>query len=253
MKPEVRSRWIAWSAAFEGRVPAMYLDQKGLVTCAVGNLIDTGAGISSDGIALPWLTKSGNVPATPEMIQAEFRRVKARQDLKDAGLGSRLAITTLYLDNAAIDALVLRKLDANDAYFRRHIPTWESWPYQAQMVRHSIAWACGEGEPYPKFEAACARADWTTAITECLIAGEATNRGLIARNAAQRELLAELKSTNAAPAPSGRGSPAAAPSPVAPGPAPEMERAAPAGKESLRTGWLEGLIARLLALLGRKV
>ena len=238
MNPEVERRWIAWSEQLEGRIRWMYLDIKGLVTTGVGNLIDP----VEAALRLPWLVAATGKPATEAQIRAEWAHMKAQTDLAKRGARAAGEMATLALTNAAVDGLVLAKLAANDAVFAGRIPGWRDWRWQAQMVRHSIGWACGPHYAYPKFEAAVARGDWATAITESLIPGESTNRGLIARNAAQRALLKELQ--NAAPAERPRVPPSS-PLPAAPGPAPSpAARAAP--------GWLEGLVAFLRSLFSRR-
>ena len=200
MNPEVRSRWIAWSAQFEGRVAWMYLDQHKdkngnldpLVTTGVGNLIDASPQADPWRPALPLPWRLSGSPATPDMIRAEWQKVKADKSLATKGWQAAGRVTALRLSESAIDDLVLARLEANDAIFARRIPTWSTWPYKAQMVRHSIGWACGPNEPYPKFEAAVAARAWAVAIEECYIPDK-NNPGVVPRNAADRALLRELQ------------------------------------------------------------
>jgi len=236
MNPEVARRWHAWSEPLEGRIRWMYLDIKGLVTTGVGNLIDP----VEYALPLPWMVSATGQRATEAQIRAEWQHMKANPDLARRGARAAGEVATLSLTDAAVDALVVAKLEENDAVYARRIPGWQAWPWQAQMVRHSIGWACGPHAGYPRFEAAVAAGDWKTAITECLIPGEGTNRGLIARNAAQRALLKELQ--NAAPAPSPGIAPPP-PSPAGAGPAPERARAAPEARPWWRA--LLDLLARL--------
>ena len=238
MNPEVARRWHAWSEQLEGRIRWMYLDIKGLVTTGVGNLIDP----VEYALPLPWMVSATGQRATEAQIRAEWQHMKANPDLARRGARAAGEVATLSLTDAAVDALVLAKLEENDAVYARRILGWQAWPWQAQMVRHSIGWACGPHAGYPRFEAAVARGDWKTAITECLIPGEATNRGLIARNAAQRALLKELQNAAPAPAP---GAPVPGPSPgtVA---APATAGAAPPAPRS--GSWLEGIVALLRSM-----
>lgn len=74
-----------------------------------------------------------------------------------------------------------------------------------------------------------------------------TDAAATARRTMYRTKALGVLSQNAAPAPTGRGSPADPPPSAVAGPAPSQGRAAP------QQGWLEALIARLLALFGRKV
>lgn len=227
MNPEVKSRWLAWTAPFEGRYGIIYADKDGGATTGEGNLLPDVA----SALRLPWKRKVDNSLAARDQVTAEWNRVHGNMRLAKAGAEEAKRESTIYISSADIDLLVLDRLTANDAIFARHIPTWSAWPWQAQMVRHSIGWAEGPSSPYPKFEAAVARRDWMTAIKECEIPGEATNRGLIPRNKADRELLLSLASGQQAPLPSAPPAlpPAAAPSPT-----------------HGRWDWLEAFVAWLL-------
>lgn len=238
MSPELRRRWVAFNAPFEGRVQWMYLDIKGLVTTGVGNLIDP----VEYAVTLPWRVRVSGWPASEAQIRAEWSHIKAQTDLARMGAVAAGRVATLVLTDDDIDALVLAKLDSNHETLRRRFPEIDQWPLEAQIAVHSMAWAMGPGFPrtWPRFSAACDVKNWASAAAECWIP-DAKNPGLVPRNAKNRDLL--KAASNAAPAlPPGRGSPAVPPA-VA-GPAPERERAAP--------GWLETLIARLLALFGKR-
>lgn len=239
MTPELKARWVAFNAPFEGRVRWMYLDIKGLVTTGVGNLIDP----VEYALALPW--KRGGERVGPSVIRDEWERVKGDTRLAQAGYIAAGTVTTLRLDDPDIDALVLAKLGANHAVLQRRFPEIDAWPLEAQMAVHSMAWAMGPGFPrtWPRFSAACDVRNWASAAAECWIPDD-KNPGLHPRNVKNRELL--KAASNAAPAPTGRGSPADPPPSAVAGPAPSQGRAAP------QQGWLEALIARLLALFGKR-
>lgn len=242
MTPELRRRWVAFNAPYEGRVQWMYLDTKGLVTTGVGNLIDP----VEYAITLPWRVRTSGWPASEAQIRAEWTHMKAQTSLAHQGAAAAGRVATLVLTDDDIDALVLAKLESNHETLRRRFPEIDAWPLEAQLAVHSMAWAMGPGFPrtWPRFSAACDVKNWASAAAECWIPDE-KNAGLRPRNAKNRELL--KAASNAAPAPTGRGSPAVpTPSAVA-GPAPSQGRAAPP------QGWLEALIARLLALFGRRV
>lgn len=191
--PIVREKFMSFSVPKEGRMDCMYLDVKGYVTCGVGNLLEN---TSEDRpvpvvFTLPWKRRLDNQPATRAEIEAEWYRVNVRTDLADASSARRRAITTLYLTDAAIDALVFAKLEANDATLKRQFPGMAAWPWQAQLALHSMSWARGENgyeREYPKLTSALRRRAFATAAAECRIAGEATNKGLIPRNEANKQL-----------------------------------------------------------------
>lgn len=241
MTPELRRRWIEFSTPFEGRIHWMYLDIKGLVTTGVGNLIDP----VEYAITLPWRVRTSGWPASEAQIRAEWTHIKAQTSLAHQGAAAAGRVATLVLTDDDIDALVLAKLESNHETLRRRFPEIDAWPLEAQLAVHSMAWAMGPGFPrtWPRFSAACDVKNWASAAAECWIPDD-KNAGLRPRNARNRELL--KAASNAAPAPTGRGSPAVPPPSAVAGPAPSQGRAAP------QQGWLEAIISRLLALFGRK-
>jgi hypothetical protein len=185
----VREYFPEFSRPLEGRVPYMYPDIKQLVTVAVGNLIDDPEAAA----ALPFVHKDDGAPATREEILAEWQRVKDDPTLASRGHKAAGKITTLMLTETAIDELVRSKFDSNEAALRRAFADWASWPADAQLGAHSIAWA-GAGFPakWPKFRDAAARHDWTTAAEQSRL-DTTGNPGVADRNTANSQLF-----TNAA-------------------------------------------------------
>ncbi len=191
--PIVREKFMNFSVPKEGRMDFMYLDVKGYVTCGVGNLLEH---VGEDSplpvvYTLPWRRRSDNQAATRAEIEAEWFNVNRRTDLAEAGPSRRRAITTLYLTDAAIDAHVYQKLEANDAVLKRQFPAMATWPWQAQLALHSMSWARGENgyeRAYPRLTAALRTKDFRLAALECRIAGEETNRGLKLRNESNKQL-----------------------------------------------------------------
>lgn len=192
MMPAVLAAFPAFTDKLEGHCDCMYVDVKGLVTTARGNLID----LSSDPAALyPWAPamtlpwQLNGAPATQAQVRAEWLTVKGRQDLAGKPYPSRRAITTLRLTNDAIDALTNERLEANDVYLSHRFPGWPSFPADAQLAIHSLAWACGPAFNFPKLVAAVNDADWAAAADEIAMSGTATNPGIIPRNRVNRLLL----------------------------------------------------------------
>lgn len=182
MRPSVREAFIAFTVPLEGLVRHMYADVKQLVTTGIGNLIDP----SSYAASLPWRRPDGT-PAARAEILAEWKRVK--EDRNAARLGHRYAarITTLRLRDEDVTGLVLSKLDQNDEHLLRRFPDWETWPADAQLGTHSMAWALGPGFAFPKMVAALRRRDFVGAAVECTISEEG-NPGVKPRNVANRLL-----------------------------------------------------------------
>lgn len=182
MKASVRDGFVAFTTPLEGCLPFMYLDVRGLVTTGIGNLIDPVA----YALHLPFLRDDGT-PATASEIEAEWRLVKSRSDLKMHGGKAYAILTQLRLSDEGIEALVARKLAQNDQHIAARFSEWESWPADAQMAVHSMAWACGPGFHFPMLEAAIKAQNFTMASLECTI-NETGNPGLKPRNAANRVL-----------------------------------------------------------------
>lgn len=181
MRTAVRDAFVTYTSPLEGVVHFMYCDVLGLVTTGIGNLIDP----AQMALGLPWLRADGS-PATQREIAAEWMAVKARQDLKMQGGMAYKQVTRLHLDDAGVAALVMGKLDANDAFLIKRFPSFEDWPADAQLATHSLAWACGPAFRFPKLAAALENQDFDTAAAECTIHPEQGT--IVKRNAAQRIL-----------------------------------------------------------------
>lgn len=190
MRAAVRSAFLAFTAPLEGRVRHLHLDVQGLVTTGVGHLVDTVA----EAQRLPWQVGDGGPAATPEQIAAEWATVKSRQDLRNTPAERAFGpITTLRLSDAAIDELVLAKLDANEARLRRtpEFASFDEWPADAQLGLLSMAWAMGpaftDDHRWPSFRGAVALHDWAAAGEHSRM-NAADNPGLAARNTANHTL-----------------------------------------------------------------
>jgi GH24 family phage-related lysozyme (muramidase) len=175
MREAVLAAWHRFSEPLEGRVEHMYLDVLGLVTCGVGNLIDSrtheSAGLAL-ATALPWRRPDGTLASADE-IEAQWRALRARRDLSQRHyrfardyLETRFRYA-LTLTDEAIDELVARKLASNEVELRKRFPSWDSWPADAQLAVASMAWAMGPGFPaaFPTFTRLMNGGDFVTAGT----------------------------------------------------------------------------------------
>lgn len=189
MYQSVQSGFRAFNTPFEGSIPFMYLDIKGLVTVAVGNLIDPVILAQ----ALPFRFKNRpdiatpGAPATPSQIAAEWQTLKNNGSLAQEGYKACDPITQLELSDDAIDALILQRLTQNESFLKRQLwfQNFDAWPADAQLGLLSMAWAMGPAGPasFPHFRAACQNAEFSRAAAECKM-DEAGNPGLIPRNRA---------------------------------------------------------------------
>lgn len=183
MRPAVREAWRRVNAPWEGRLPFMYLDVKGLVTTGVGNLVDPIALV----LSLPWKTADGT-PATRQQVIDEWHNIKSLQQYRLMGGGHYKRFATLFLDDADIDALVMTKLNENDKYLADRFPEWHDWCADAQMAVHSLSWAVGPFFRFPRLEIALKADDWRLAASEVRM-DETGNPGLKPRNAANKHML----------------------------------------------------------------
>lgn len=178
MKDSVRTAFVGFTTPLEGCVPWMYLDVKGLVTTAIGILIDP----IQYAMPLPWQHLDGSLASRDE-VAAEWLRVK--QDPVAAQRGHRYTegITHLRLDPAGVDLVVSRKLQQNADHLKARFPEWDDWPADAQLACLSMAWACGPAFRFPALEARLRARDFAMAAGECHI-DERGNPGLVPRNRA---------------------------------------------------------------------
>ena len=175
MRLAVLNAFAGFTGKFEGSLDFMYLDDHvapdgspdPLVTTGRGNLIDpVGAAL-----ALPWLHRGDDAPATQDEITAEWTTIKDLTDMAPYGGNAFRSYTSLYLAQVAIDDLDAATLAQNERVVSRYFPKWESFPADAQLGILSMAWAMGPGFPvgYPLFTIAANRGDWSTAAAESTI------------------------------------------------------------------------------------
>lgn len=193
MHTKTREEFLPFTVPLEGCVPWMYLDILGLVTVAVGVLVDP----MSLALDLPFVRQDG-APASRDEIRAAWTAVKSRPHLAAQGHRVAARCTTIRLTDDGVRIAVDRRLDAIERVLGARFPHWDSWPWEAQLGTLSIAWACGPKFAFPKLAAALQARDWATAAVECAIR-EAGNPGIKPRNVATRALFAQAASAVAEP------------------------------------------------------
>jgi GH24 family phage-related lysozyme (muramidase) len=189
MYPAVQSSFLAFSTKFEGRVPYMYLDVKGLVTVGVGNLVDPVEAAQTLPFRFknkPGITAPGS-PATADQIAEEWQILKNDTGLAAKGYLACEPLTQLELSDDAMNSLILDRLTRNESFLKRQqwFQDFDTWPADAQLGLLSMAWAMGPAGPgaFPSFRMACKNLDFTTAAAQCKM-NEAGNPGLVPRNQA---------------------------------------------------------------------
>jgi hypothetical protein len=156
---------------------------KGLVTIAIGNLVDPLA----YAMVLPMVDKVTGTAATRDQIAREWQRVKHDPTLARLGHRAAAHVTSLRLTPEGIQRVVLGKLDEVDRQLAKRFPSWEAQPADGQLLVLSMSWAMGAAFRFPAFEAAFARGDYRACADECKM-NEQGNPGLAPRNVMNRQL-----------------------------------------------------------------
>jgi hypothetical protein len=89
--------------------------------------------------------------------------------------------TKLRLTDDSLESLVIGKLLANDAALVQRFPKFESWPADAQLATHSMAWACGTAFRFPMLAQYLNDWNFHRAVFECSIS-TTNNPGIKPRN-----------------------------------------------------------------------
>lgn len=207
MRASVLAAFKPFSTTFEGYLPWMYVDQKGLVTTGMGNLIDP----VENAINLPWTHGVGGPAATQQEIIAAWNAVK-NSGANGTGGGNQGGLSDLRLDDDGIQQVIAQKLTNNESILRQNFPMWDSLPADAQLGLLSMAWALGPAFHFPKFQAALNQTmpDWDTAALQSWMKDSSRgspasldddpsnyppdlNAGLRPRNLANRQLFLNAK------------------------------------------------------------
>lgn len=179
MHPSVYPAFHLLSPRLEGHVDCMYADIKGLITCAVGCLIDP-IQMATD---IHWTLEDGS-PADTAQVRADWHLLK-----DNAGHYAKLhwkyarAATKVRLTEQAINDIVDKRLSANEAVIRKTFPEFDTFPADAQLAIFSISWAIGAAFhiKFTNLANAIRAQDWTVAVGTCKIRDD-NNPGVTPRN-----------------------------------------------------------------------
>jgi hypothetical protein len=155
--PSVATAFEQINNQLEGKVSWPYLDSKGLVTCAVGYLVDDGSGVApSRMLALPWKHTDGTT-ATDDEIRTGWLAVK-NSGLAGIGGGNQkfADLTDLRLDEAGIDQATKGWIADAEPILTESFPDYPTMQADAQLALLLMAYALGPAFSleYPKFTAA---------------------------------------------------------------------------------------------------
>jgi hypothetical protein len=186
MWPVVHARVASYNSSFEGFIRHMYLDVKGLVTVGVGNLLAT----SAEAAALPFTHGLNGGPASAGEKTAAWNLVKNAppgRPVSQNGGDIYGALTDLRLNDAAINALVLAKSVALDAFNTTQFPqTYPTFPADAQLGLIGVQWG-GAWNTFSKLKVQVTNREWFGAARECFFS-ETGNPGVKPRNISNRWL-----------------------------------------------------------------
>jgi GH24 family phage-related lysozyme (muramidase) len=149
---------------WEGDVHHLYLDNNGLVTVGVGNLVQSAA----DAIRLPFVDKTTGAPATPAQISHAFEAIKHQP----VGFAARAyaASTNIRLSDDSVRTLAQHRLEHEFLPgLRRLFPNFDSFPAPAQRAFVDMAYNLGiEGlGRFHQLRTAVEAGDWRAAAGEC--------------------------------------------------------------------------------------
>jgi len=119
------------------RLPYMYCDERGIVTCATGNALFSAAAAD----ALAWYHPADGSPCSKAEVDAAYEVVKSAFPGVQSTACSRL--TTIRLTQDAMTSLIDRTIAEDWGYLAKQFPGCDAWPADAQLMLLSSAWAWG--------------------------------------------------------------------------------------------------------------
>ncbi len=172
MKPEALSGLIDMTLKREGYTTYFYADVVGLISIGKGFLAD------------PIVPAPLEFTCGPDVVRSSWQAVKAAWRAEEAK-AARGELTTRATDggvhyqhvpgnvaratDASIERTFSAHVGADEATLRAIFPRWDDWPWQAQTVTASIAYAGGARVDieWPRYTAACRAQQWAIAAIEC--------------------------------------------------------------------------------------
>jgi GH24 family phage-related lysozyme (muramidase) len=148
---------------FEGIVPWMYLDTRGLVTVGVGEMLPNAAQAET----LAFVDSDGQ-PSTPEAIAADYGRVMSLIPSKVAAFYR--SPTSPILPHGAIDTLLMNHLAFFDTQLNTRFPAYPSFPDAAKLGLLDMIYNLGVTglfRNFPKFMQCVQNQDWVGAAAQC--------------------------------------------------------------------------------------
>ncbi|MEH6650069.1 MAG: glycoside hydrolase family protein [Motiliproteus sp.] len=157
----------------EGCIHHMYLDTRGNVTIAVGQLVSS----ATDAVKLSLVVRETQQQATDEQITAEYDRMLQQQPGKIAA--AYKAVTQLEMTHQRVDELLDQRIDEFTTGIKGQLNDFDSYPEPAQEALLDMAFNLGVAglrRKFPTMMGAAARKDWQTCAAECSRRGISDHR-----------------------------------------------------------------------------
>jgi len=154
---------VAQLRIFEGVIPWMYLDTRGLVTVGVGQML---AAVSA-AQALPFIDANGN-PVASDVILAEYNRVAGLPMGQTPGTYRTDASPTLAA--ASIDSLLMGRVQDFDQQLSAKFANYAAFPDPAKLGLLDMIYNLGPAKlfgTYPSFMGCVNNDNWTGAAGQC--------------------------------------------------------------------------------------
>jgi GH24 family phage-related lysozyme (muramidase) len=169
---ELVSAYYSPCSEMEGNIPWMYLDGRGNVTAAIGQMLPN----VDAALLLPWQSSDLSKSASPVQIASDFARVKSMIPGKSADF-YRDEATSPLLRATDIDAMLQRECAGSIAELVARFPEFWSWPQTAQLALLDMIFNLGTGglfgsempkkDGFPHLAAAAKLENWTVCAEEC--------------------------------------------------------------------------------------
>lgn len=186
----VLAAWPKFIAAFEGRIPTMYMDTLNYVTFGVGRKIEEFSTISDYGLTRPWRDIQGGL-VLESAIRSEFTMINRHTELSPKGGAAFEAVATLHINGPDIDEALLDTTATFWEVMVRTLPDASAWPADAQVALLNMGYNLGPnflGSRWPRFTAAAKAGDFAACADSCSTANHTTRdhrNALLFRNAAR--------------------------------------------------------------------
>lgn len=163
----IKLRLKARLGVHEGRIPHLYLDSLGLVTCAVGHLLSSADAMA----AIPMVLPNGE-EASLEQKKVEWKLVKSLEPNKLPSYYAQR--TTLRMTDRVMNSLQDSDLESFHAGLRHELADFDQLPIPVQEALLDMTFQLGAGglvRKFPKLIAAVKARDWAACAADCHRAG----------------------------------------------------------------------------------